>query len=87
MVAGLLIAIGLEGFIILVAGTTRQYDVVALLILPVFLPLVLVIFRRRERVRDRLALLTHAVMVWSFPFLIGFGVIAFVGTPSRWSRT
>lgn len=80
--AVLLLALGLSGFIIVVAGTAQRYDVVALLLLIVVLPLTLIILLRRGRIRSRLALLTHAAMAWSLPFLTGFGVIAFVGTQS-----
>lgn len=80
LVAGvLLVAVGVSGFTVLVAATGRLYDVVALLLLVVGLPLALVVLRRRRQVRGRLTLLAHAAMAWSLPFLVGFGVVAFVG--------
>lgn len=82
VVVALLGALGLSGFISLVAGTTGRYDVVALILLTVFLPLTLKVLFRRRRNGGRLAILTHAALAWSLPFLVGFGVIAVVGTSS-----
>lgn len=81
-VAVLFLTLGLSGFIIVVAGTAQRYDVVALLLLIVVLPLTLFVLRHRGSIQSRLALLAHAAFVWSLPFLVGFGVIAFLGTQS-----
>lgn len=71
-------AVGVAVFILLVAATAQMYDVVALLLLIVFLPLAYVVVLRRRTDDSYLAIITHAGMVWSIPFLVGFGVIAFV---------
>lgn len=81
VVAVLLGALGVSGFIVLVAAAARRYDVVALLLLVVFLPLTLVVLRRRGAADGRLALLAHAALAWSVPFLVGFGVVAVGGSP------
>lgn len=83
LVAVLLVSLVLSGFITLVAGTAQRYDVVALLLLIVFLPLTLSVLYWRGRVRDWVVILTHAAIAWSLPFLVGFGVIAFIGTRTR----
>lgn len=82
LVTVLLLALGLSGFIILVATTAQRYNVVALLLLIVFLPLTLSVLSRCGGNGGRLATLTHAALTWSLPFLVGFGVIAVVGTQS-----
>lgn len=82
LVAVLLLALGLSGIIVLLATTAQRYDVVALLLLIVFLPLTLSVRRHRGRGRGRLAALTRAAIAWSLPFLVGFGVLAFVDTQS-----
>lgn len=76
----LLGAVSLSGFIVLLAGTAGRYDVVVLIVLIVFLPLTRVVLRLRGKVRRHVAILTCAAMAWSIPFLVGFGVVAFVGT-------
>lgn len=73
-------ALGISLFTLLVTATAQMYDIVGLLLLIVFLPLAYVVVRRRETDSSRLAIITHAAMVWSLPFLVGFGVIAFLGT-------
>lgn len=80
LVAVLLGALGFAGFALLVAARAGRYDVVGLLLLVVFLPLAYVTLRRRGTTRRRVAILSSAAMAWSLPFLIGFGVVAFVGT-------
>lgn len=79
-VAVLFGALGVSGFIVLVAASARRYDVVALLLLVVFLPLALVVLRRRGTARGRVAIFARAAMAWSLPFLVGFGVVAGAGT-------
>lgn len=71
--------LGVSLFILLVAASAQMYDIVGLLLLVVFVPLVYVVVRRRERDGSRFAIIAQAGMVWSIPFLVGFGVIAFVG--------
>lgn len=83
VLAVLLGALGVAGFIVLVAVRASRYDVVALLLLAVFLPLTLVVLRRRERTAGRVATVTRAAFAWSLPFLAGFGVIAFGGTVAQ----
>lgn len=80
LVAVLLGALGLAGFTIAVAARAGTYDVVALLLLIVFLPLSLVVRRHRGSSRGHLAVLARGAMAWSIPFLVGFGVIALAGT-------
>lgn len=80
LAAVLLGALGLSGFIVLVAATAQRYDVVALMFLIVFLPPTLVVIRSRGTVRGRSAIFARAAMAWSLPFLVGFGMIGFVGT-------
>lgn len=75
----LLGALGISLFTLLVAGTAQMYNIVGLLVLIVFLPLAYVVVRRHRTDGSRLAIITHAAMVWSIPFLVGFGVIGFVG--------
>lgn len=77
-------AIGLAGFIVLVGATAGMYDVVAIVLLTVGLPLAFVMIRGRRRARSRLALMTRAGIAWSLPFLAGFGVVAFSGVQGRW---
>lgn len=76
----LLGAVGIGGFIVLVAATAQMYDVVALVLLIVFVPLTLVILHGHRRSNSQLAIIIHAAMAWSLPFLIGFGIVAFVGS-------
>lgn len=78
-VAVLFGALGLAGFTALAAASARRFDVVALLLLVVFLPLAYVVVRRRGTGHGRVAVLSRAAMAWSLPFLVGFGLIAFVG--------
>lgn len=83
VLAVLLGGLGVAGFIVLVAGRAGRYDVVALLVLAVFVPLSLVLVRRRGRRVGHVATVTRAAWAWSLPFLAGFGVIAFGGTVSQ----
>lgn len=80
VVTVLLGALGVSGFIVLVAASAGQYDIVALLLLLVVLPLALVVLRRRRTARGRVALLAGAARAWSLPFLAGVGVLAVAGT-------
>lgn len=79
-VALLLGALGISLFTLLVAARAQLYDVLGLLLLVVFLPLGYVVVRRRGTDVSRLAITAHAALVWSLPFLVGFGVIAVGGT-------
>lgn len=72
----LLGALGLSGFVLLVAATAKMYEVVGLLLLIVVTPLAYVMVTQRGTKSSRLTIITHAGMVWSIPFLVGFGVIA-----------
>lgn len=87
LVATLLGALGLAGFSLVVAAAAQRWDVVVLLLCIVVFPVALVGHRRRDSTQGRAAVIAYAAMVWSLPFLLGFGVIAFVGTqgnsPSR----
>lgn len=80
LVATLLGALALAGFTLLVAAAAGRYEVVALLLLVVFLPLGGVAVRARGEARGRLGVLARAATAWSLPFLAGFGVLAFVGS-------
>ncbi|MFB6102162.1 MAG: hypothetical protein ABEJ73_06305 [Haloplanus sp.] len=80
VVAAFLGAFGLAGFTVLVAATAERHDVVALLLAAVFVPPTLVGLRRRNTVPGRGALLAHVATTWCFPFLVGFGVLAGIGT-------
>lgn len=76
----LLGALGISLFTLLVAVTAQMSNIVGILLLTVFLPLAYVMVRRRGADGSRSAIITSAAMVWSIPFLVGFGVIAFAGT-------
>lgn len=84
LVAGLVGALALAGFVLLVAATDGRFDAVALLLFIVFLPLALSVSRRRGTGSGRLDTLAHAAMAWSIPALVGFGVVAFGGTRAHW---
>lgn len=82
VVGVLLVTVGLAAFVVVVAATSGRYDVVALVLGVVFLPLAVAVLGRRGNGRRRLAVLARAAMVWSLPFLVGFGVVAFVDAQS-----
>lgn len=86
LVAGLAAAVGLSAFVVAVAGSAGNYDVVALVGGCVALPLALVGYRRRGAVDGRIALLAHLAVVWSVPFLAGFGFVGFVATEATGLR-
>lgn len=83
VVAVLLGALGVSGFVVLVAIEAGRYDVVALLALAVFFPLSLLVLLRRQTGSGLVTLLCHAALVWSLPFLVGFGVLAVAGSPGE----
>lgn len=80
VVVVLLGAVGVSVFTVLVAATAGMYHVVALLVGLVFVPLSIVVLRRRGSSGRHLATLTHAAVAWSLPFLAGVGVVAFIGS-------
>lgn len=79
-VVTLLGALGVSLFTLLVAATAQLYDVVGGVVLLVFVPLAYVVDSRRGTDVSRLAVITHAALVWSIPFLVGVGMIAVVAT-------
>jgi len=80
VLAALLAILVVAGFTTLVALTAGRYDTVVLLVLIVFLPLSFSGVRRRGTDRQTVRRLAHAAMVWSLPFLLGFGITAVVTT-------
>lgn len=77
VVVVLLGVLTLSGFIVIVTVRAARYDLVALLTLSVYVPLLYVGVRRHHIERRRLAIITSAAMTWSLPFLLGFAVIVF----------
>lgn len=88
LLGGLLVAsLGFSGIVGPVVATVGRFDLVAVIALGVHLPPLLVALRRRAADGGRPRVLATAAMAWSFPFLLGFGMIGGIVCVARGVRT